>query len=191
MVSAEFPVPEQIPGILIEDRQHQTILKEHLAELVHAQSTRSALALSFAHRALRWPQLPWIPARVVHCPVAGLARARRVRYCLAANLDPAKIDRFWVCEKSDGVRVLVCILGTEAGPEVYLVRPLLPHIPACSREIAGRPQGALLPEPQLHLPALRELRPYAEEHGPGCRTGHRCQPRDRRGGPSRSLTSVY
>lgn len=34
---------------------------------------------------------------------------------------------FWVCEKSDGVRVLVMALGTDDGPpEVYLVRSLQP-----------------------------------------------------------------
>lgn len=31
-------------------------------------------------------------------------------------------DSFWVCEKSDGVRVLVLIVATGFGQEVYLVR---------------------------------------------------------------------
>ena len=35
-----------------------------------------------------------------------------------------RLNSFWVCEKSDGVRVLVLILATSEAQEVYLVRML-------------------------------------------------------------------
>lgn len=35
-----------------------------------------------------------------------------------------QLNSFWVCEKSDGVRVLVLILATTEAQEVYLVRML-------------------------------------------------------------------
>lgn len=37
---------------------------------------------------------------------------------------------FWVCEKSDGVRVLVLIVATPEGQEVFLVRPSAPSLSA-------------------------------------------------------------
>ncbi|GAA5946865.1 hypothetical protein JCM1841_001201, partial [Sporobolomyces salmonicolor] len=84
-----FPVPERIPGELVQDPEKHWQLRGHLARL---------------------------------CGIKGTARfpgSQPVSFDLH-SLQLLETEDFWVCEKSDGVRVLVLIVATGFGQETYL-----------------------------------------------------------------------
>ncbi|KAG8790573.1 Dcp1p-Dcp2p decapping enzyme complex alpha subunit [Ceratobasidium sp. 428] len=84
------PPPPQIPGILVEDREKATKLKEHVANLCHVDNLR------------------FIGSQPVSFGSRDLARLER--------------EDYWVCEKSDGIRVLVLIVTFPSNDqEVYLI----------------------------------------------------------------------
>ena len=90
------------------------------------------------------------------------------------------VESFWVCEKSDGVRVLVLIVATGFGQETYLVCTYLPistrildwlaHLEFC----ADRSKREHLPKLLSHFPSSRRSRVQSFEHSPWCRIRHRC-----------------
>ncbi|GAA5914282.1 mRNA guanylyltransferase [Sporobolomyces salmoneus] len=86
----DLPVPEQIPGVLVNDTERHWQLRYHLADL---------------------------------CGIKGTARfpgSQPVSFDLH-SLQLLETEDFWVCEKSDGVRVLVLIVATGFGQETYLI----------------------------------------------------------------------
>ncbi|GAA5884427.1 hypothetical protein JCM16303_005075 [Sporobolomyces ruberrimus] len=86
----DLPVPDRIPGVLVEDPERHWQLRYHLAEL---------------------------------CGIRGTARfpgSQPVSFDLQ-SLKLLETEDFWVCEKSDGVRVLVLIVATGFGQETYLI----------------------------------------------------------------------
>ncbi|MBW0482985.1 hypothetical protein O181_022700 [Austropuccinia psidii MF-1] len=94
MVNVNFPVPDRIPGRLINDPQHLYYLKQHLANLCGLKSTQ------------KFPGSQ---------PVSFTCE----------SLELLESEDFWVCEKSDGVRVMVLIVvkASPQGPiqEVYFI----------------------------------------------------------------------
>ncbi|GAA5970846.1 hypothetical protein JCM21900_000296 [Sporobolomyces salmonicolor] len=85
-----FPVPERIPGELVQDPEKHWQLRGHLARL---------------------------------CGIKGTARfpgSQPVSFD-RHSLQLLETEDFWVCEKSDGVRVLVLIVATGFGQETYLI----------------------------------------------------------------------
>ncbi|GAA5898464.1 hypothetical protein JCM5296_000440 [Sporobolomyces johnsonii] len=85
-----LPVPERIPGELVQDPEKHWQLRGHLAQL---------------------------------CGIRGTARfpgSQPVSFDLS-SLQLLETEDFWVCEKSDGVRVLVLIVATGFGQETYLI----------------------------------------------------------------------
>ncbi|KAM0754594.1 hypothetical protein T439DRAFT_321629 [Meredithblackwellia eburnea MCA 4105] len=89
MVNAERPVPDRIPGELVDDLEKLDQLKHHLANLCELDHIRfpGSQPVSFDR----------------------------------SSLELLEKEDFWVCEKSDGVRVLVLIVATMEGQEVYLI----------------------------------------------------------------------
>ncbi|KAG0147952.1 hypothetical protein CROQUDRAFT_42075 [Cronartium quercuum f. sp. fusiforme G11] len=102
MVNSNFPVPSEIPGKLITDRNHIRNLKQHVANLCglrQSQRFPGSQPVSFTHE----------------------------------SLDLLESEDFWVCEKSDGVRVMALIVmahnnntfnggpGDDGKQEVYFI----------------------------------------------------------------------
>ncbi|GAA5981407.1 hypothetical protein JCM5350_004050 [Sporobolomyces pararoseus] len=86
----DLPVPDTIPGVLVNDTERHWQLRYHLADL---------------------------------CGIKGTARfpgSQPVSFDLH-SLQLLETEDFWVCEKSDGVRVLVLIVATGFGQETYLI----------------------------------------------------------------------
>ncbi|GAA5935992.1 mRNA guanylyltransferase [Sporobolomyces koalae] len=86
----DLPVPDRIPGTLVEDPEKHWHLRGHLAKL---------------------------------CGIRGTARfpgSQPVSFDLN-SLQLLETEDFWVCEKSDGLRVLVLIVATGFGQETYLI----------------------------------------------------------------------
>ncbi|GAA6059337.1 hypothetical protein JCM10212_005917 [Sporobolomyces blumeae] len=85
----DLPVPDRIPGVLVEDPEKHWQLRGHLADLCRTGTARfpGSQPVSFDHQSLRLLEQ----------------------------------EDFWVCEKSDGVRVLVLIVSTGFGQETYLI----------------------------------------------------------------------
>ncbi|GAA6010437.1 hypothetical protein JCM11491_006938 [Sporobolomyces phaffii] len=86
----DLPVPDSIPGLLVQDPERHWNLRYHLADL---------------------------------CGIRGTARfpgSQPVSFDLQ-SLKLLETEDFWVCEKSDGVRVLVLIVATGFGQETYLI----------------------------------------------------------------------
>lgn len=89
-----------------------------------------------------------------------------------------KMD-FWVCEKSDGVRVLVFIVmnGMSGNQEVWLVsgRVRRPTAQSGVRKLTtDRPETAILPSRELAFPALGGRRYAIVRHDTGRRAGDGC-----------------
>jgi hypothetical protein len=123
------PIPD-IPGQLIPEPNARH-LKEHVAALVGTRDTKSVHSRSYrgGSRRLTWrvlAQISWKSARLVQ-----LARHREIEeggVCALFQKTAETLltlDSYWVCEKSDGVRVLVFIFPTGNAQDVFLVSPYL------------------------------------------------------------------
>lgn len=66
---------------------------------------------------------------------------RRLTFFSSLNGSATRPGSFWVCEKSDGVRVLVLIVATGFGQEVYLVRSRM------NKQTMSRKCGAAIADP--------------------------------------------
>ncbi|SCV67665.1 BQ2448_5276 [Microbotryum intermedium] len=86
------PVPDRVPGELVQDPALLYQVQEHLSQLC---------GLS----ALRFPGSQ---------PVSFDSQ----------SLKMLEQEDFWVCEKSDGVRVIVLVVATSEGQQVYLVESI-------------------------------------------------------------------
>lgn len=130
MVHVDRPVPDGIPGERVVDEEQLYHLRSHLASICGLNSTRSVHP-SFS----RAPELIgcWMDRFPGSQPVSFDLESLTLleeEECVQSLLPPLSLpdarvphSSFWVCEKSDGVRVLVLILATETGQEVYLVCP--------------------------------------------------------------------
>ncbi|KDE04915.1 hypothetical protein, variant [Microbotryum lychnidis-dioicae p1A1 Lamole] len=83
------PVPDRVPGELVQDPELLLQVREHLSTLCGLN-------------ALRFPG------------------SQPVSFDLQ-SLKMLEEEDFWVCEKSDGVRVIVLVVATEQGQQTYLV----------------------------------------------------------------------
>ncbi|KNZ49277.1 mRNA guanylyltransferase [Puccinia sorghi] len=116
MVNVNFPVPEKIPGQLITDNQHLYFLKQHLAHLCGLHGSQKFVNL-FIH--INNPRLTSCFGLLLRFPGSQPVSFTQ------KSLELLETEDFWVCEKSDGVRVMVLIVvkGTPQGPtqEVYFI----------------------------------------------------------------------
>ncbi|ELU45025.1 CEG1 protein [Rhizoctonia solani AG-1 IA] len=97
------PPPPQIPGRLVDDKEKLIQLKRHVAGLCNVDNLRSVSIL--------------VDYRQPNNSEAGLLEVNR------GIIDRhSRASSYWVCEKSDGIRVLVLIVSFPSNDqEVYLI----------------------------------------------------------------------
>ncbi|SCZ93553.1 BZ3500_MvSof-1268-A1-R1_Chr6-3g08735 [Microbotryum saponariae] len=117
------PVPDRVPGELVQDPELLLQVQEHLSTLCGLNALRSVRFHS--GRGDACADLCAVP-KVEHlamCLCYGGDRfpgSQPVSFDLQ-SLKMLEEEDFWVCEKSDGVRVIVLVVATEQGQQTYLV----------------------------------------------------------------------
>ncbi|SGY16529.1 BQ5605_C012g06896 [Microbotryum silenes-dioicae] len=105
------PVPDRVPGELVQDPELLLQVREHLSTLCGLNALRSVgspLGQGDACDVQTFVQLQRFPG------------SQPVSFDLQ-SLKMLEEEDFWVCEKSDGVRVIVLVVATEQGQQTYLV----------------------------------------------------------------------
>lgn len=132
-------VPEHIPGVLIEQPEHRHMLRTHLAQMTDQHTLRwvhtshflayllgpSAEAFLHTCATFRFPGSQPVSFDYRTLDLLMQEEYVHINECMSRRENQyltSSFCSFWVCEKSDGVRVLVMIVCPPAGQqEVYLV----------------------------------------------------------------------
>lgn len=130
-----FPVPTEVPGRRITDPGHRNFLRRHLATICGLENWKcvlSGLVGQSQEMCLTREQVPGRSAGQLQHRLDASARNYRVRRApttslLTADRDFGADGSFWVCEKSDGIRVLVLVVTNKSDPkrprqEIFFVR---------------------------------------------------------------------
>lgn len=121
-----MPVPD-LPGDLVPKHSpHESWLKTSVARLCQLENERCALQVQ-ERTAIQWSsQLSYrFPgSQPVSFGTRDLLKLENQEWVILTGTTDAELlsDSFWVCEKSDGIRVLLLILFTQGVQKVFLVR---------------------------------------------------------------------